>query len=314
MTSSSATTQATTWHRCYGLVLRSELPLPELPHATPAEPDLTVRTTPLTGRPADAVHLPRGLWRSGDRWGVTIDGVAAFEARGGRELLVDPAPGADPAQLRLYLLGTMLGAAMMQRGHLVLHGNAVRIGDACAVVVGHSGAGKSTLAAEFAARGLPVLSDDVVPIDASGHALPGRPRIHLWSDALARLGVDPGRLERVHHHHDKFVLPLDDAVEPVPVRWIYVLERHAGQELALLPVRGAGTYPLLHEHTYRREFVTGAEASREHLRQCAALTRTARLSRVLRPATTMTAAATADAILDDIDDDTTPDRPTQECA
>ena len=101
--------------------------------------------------------------------------VADYVAHGGATITVDRVVGAHDRDVRLFLLGTMIGAIMMQRGHLVLHGNSVRIGGSSAVVVGHSGAGKSTLAAEFLSLGLDVLSDDVVPVDAEGRALTGYP-------------------------------------------------------------------------------------------------------------------------------------------
>ena len=287
----------------YGLLVRSEIDLPDLgePVPDPGEPDVVVRFGPLEPPPADVPLLEHGLWRAGDACGVEVPQVARYEARAGREVVVDPVPDADPTAVRLFLLGTMMGAVMMQRDHLVLHGNAFRVGDACAVVVGRSGAGKSTLAAEFARRGLDVLSDDVVPVDAAGMALTGYPRIKLWDDALERLGVSTDGLERIHTSHEKFQYPLQrTSSEPVRLRWIYVLERHAGEDLRLEPVHGALTFSLLHEHTYRNELIHGSEPVARHLQQCARLVSAARVTRVCRPATTMTAEATAAAILDDI--------------
>lgn len=293
-----------TTYRCYGLVVTSELALPDLGPAVAeaGEPDVVVRLGAL--EPPRVEPGPYGLWRDGDRCGVLVPEVARYEARRGREIVVDLADGADPAAVRLFVLGSMMGAVMMQRDHLVLHGTAVRVDEACAVVVGSSGAGKSTLAAELDRRGLDVLSDDVVPIDAGGRALPGYPRIKLWGDALERLGVDSAGLERVRDRHEKFQLPLRRGeLGPLPVRWVYALERHPGEGVRLTPVHGAETFALLHEHTYRNELLRGAAPVARHLQQCAALVRVARLTRVERPAESMTAAATADAILADIRSD-----------
>lgn len=287
----------------YGLLLRSDVELPDLGTPVPGtgEADVVVRIGALEPPPADVPLLEHGLWRSGDACGVAVPEVARYEARAGREVVVDPVAGADPAAVRLFLLGTMMGAVMMQRDHLVLHGNAFRVGDACAVVVGRSGAGKSTLAAELARRGLDVLSDDVVPVTADGLALTGYPRIKLWDDALERLGVATEGLEKIHTSHEKFQYPLQrTSSDPVPLRWVYVLERHRGEELSLEPVHGSLTFSLLHEHTYRNELVHGPEPVARHLQQCARLVSTARVTRVRRPAATMTAEATADAILADI--------------
>lgn len=306
-----------TLYSCYGLVLASEIALPDLGEPLPAgaEPDVVVRFDTLTGPPPGADPLPYGLWREGTVAGVEIPDVARYEARGGREVVIDPVEGADPKALRLFLLGSLLGAVMMQRDHLVLHGNAVRVGDACAVVVGHSGSGKSTLAAEFDRRGFDVLSDDVVPVSPAGLAIPGHPRIKLWDDALERLGVGTDGLERINDDHEKFQLPLRrNEVGPLPLRWVYVLERHAGTELSLEPVHGATTFSLLHEHTYRNELVHGAGPVAQHLAQCARLVQAARITRVRRPVETMTAEATADAILADIDSEPTPVRQPEEHA
>jgi hypothetical protein len=290
-------------HRCYGLTIESDLPLPDLGPAEPASgpADVTVRLGPVGGPPESATLLPLGLWRDTGVIGLHVPDLASYVVRDGREIVVEVAPGADPSTVRLFLLGTAMGALMVQRGHLVLHGNAFRVGDTCAVVVGHSGSGKSTLAAELLRRGHDVLSDDVVPVDREGNALPGYPRIKLWEDAVARLGLEPSGLERVARAVDKFQLPIERTrSETLPLRWVYVLERHGGDELEITPARGMETFALLHEHTYRNELVQGDPAVREHLELCAAVAGHVRVSRVGRPAGTMTAEATADAILSDI--------------
>lgn len=305
----------TTFHQCYGLGIDSEIPLPELGSGTPGSAvDVTIRRGRLAGIPPTATALPLGLWRGPGVIGLDVAGTASYEVRDGREIVVDEQPGADPLTVRLFLLGTAMGALMMQRGHLVLHGNAFRVGDACAVVVGRSGAGKSTLAAELLRRGHDVLADDVVPVDADGMAQPGYPRIKLWDDAVTRLGLDSADLERVATAVDKFQLPIERRLtDPLPLRWVYVLERHERPDLQITPATGMETFGLLHEHTYRHELVHGDEAVRAHLQLCSRLMERARVSRVTRPAETMTAEATADAILADIADHTR-DHATQESA
>jgi hypothetical protein len=289
-------------YSCYDLVLDSEVELPDLgtPQAGEGLADVLIRYGELAA-PAPGAMVGTGLWRDGDVCGIEVPDVGRYQARAGKEIVLDPLPGADPRAVRLFLLGSAMGATMMLRGCLVLHGNAIRVGEECAVVLGHSGSGKSTLAAEFDRRGFEVLSDDVVPLDPAGLALPGYPRIKLWDDALTRLGRTSADLERIHDAHEKFQVPLDRApLGPLPLHWIYVLERHAGEGLRVEPVRGALIFSLLHEHTYRNELVHGPDAVAEHLQQCARLGEQARVSRVLRPAETMTAEATADAILADL--------------
>lgn len=293
-------------YSCYGLVVGSEIALPDLGEPLPAgdRVDVRIRYGAL-GAPDPATMVGPGLWRDGDVCGIEVPGVGRYQARGGTEIVVDPEPGADERAVRLFLLGSAMGATMMLRGCLVLHGNAFAVGrgddGSCAVVLGHSGSGKSTLAAELQRRGHEVLTDDVVPVDREGRALPGYPRIKLWDDALSRLGRSADGLERIHDDHPKFQVPLQrGALGSMPLRWVYVLERHAGDDLRIEPAHGTVTFSLLHEHTYRHELVHGPRAVAGHLELCARLVERARVRRVLRPAETMTAEATAEAILNDM--------------
>ncbi|TWG93928.1 hypothetical protein L615_000600000410 [Nocardioides sp. J9] len=287
-------------HTGYGLLVDSDLPLPELaPAPSTGTPDVVIRTGSVPPPGADASLLPLGLWLDGERIGLDVPDVGRFAVDRGTAITVDALPGTAPDVVRLFLLGTAFGALMLQRGHLVLHGNAFRVGDACAVVLGHSGAGKSTLAAEMHRRGFDVLSDDVVPVDAQGRALPGWPRIKLWQDALDRLGRDSAGLRRVRAEHAKFHVPLDrPALEPLPVRWLYALDRHDGP-LRLTPVTGAAVFTTLHEHSYRNELLVGPHR-RTHLARSAVLAASARLARLDRPRGTDSVAASAEAVLADI--------------
>lgn len=287
-------------YACYGITLRSAIELPELgpPVDEHGEPDIRIDVGPVGPPPHTAVELGSGMWRDPGSCGFVVDDVARFEIHAGRHIVVDHRPGAPLADVRLFLLGTALGAAMMQRGNLVLHGNAIRVGDACAVVVGHSGAGKSTLAAEFARRGIDVLSDDVVPIDPAGRALPGYPRIKLWEDALTRLGRGSRDLERVRAHAPKYSLPITRTRSaPLEVRWVYSLETHDGSEVRFAGVSGIEKFELLSEHTYRPQLIHDSSTEWQHAQQCAALGARAQVTRVLRPRDTMTPDATADAVL-----------------
>lgn len=294
-------------YTCYGLRLHSEIDLPELTELDAdgaASPDIQVVCGLVAGPATGATQLTDGLWRDEMSCGLAVTDVADYVAHEGAQIVVDAAPNAEPRAVRLFLLGTMMGAIMMQRGHLVLHGNAVRIGDSCVVVLGHSGTGKSTLAAEFLRRGFDVLTDDVVPVDSQGRALTGHPHIKLWADALDGLGLQSAGLVHVRGAVPKFQLPISrPELGPLPVRRIYVLDEHGQDTCEIVRVSGVDSFDVLREHTYRKQLIFDQATGREHLGQCAALGRRARIVRLLRPAVTRTAALTADAILADIASD-----------
>ena len=60
-----------------------------------------------------------------------------------------------------------MGAILMQRKILPLHGSAIAIDGKAYAIVGDSGAGKSTLASAFLNKGYQLLSDDVIAVSLS---------------------------------------------------------------------------------------------------------------------------------------------------
>ena len=208
----------------------------------------------------------------------------------------------DANSVRLYLLGSGLGALLFQRKLLVIHGNALRVGDGCAICVGHSGAGKSTLAGTFFKRGFQLLADDVVPIDPAGNALSGFPRIKLWQDAADRLGISTAGLRRIRPDMEKFDVPLGDAwhPEPLPVRWLYVLRKSPHPGIHLEPIEGLARLTPLKANTYRPQYMKAMELQQQHLKAIARLARRIRLVRVWRCEDQCGPDQVADAILADI--------------
>ena len=172
-------------YTCYGLTIQSQLPLPELLHAVSSVPEIAPAEVDIRIGPVAPEGLPGGtrlgpfLWVTVSSLWLQVPKVARFLVSEGREIVIDPEPGIDADSLRVFLLGSALGALLFQRGLLVLHGNAIRIGEQCMVCVGHSGAGKSTLAAGFLRRGHEILADDVVPVATDCRALPGFPRFSI---------------------------------------------------------------------------------------------------------------------------------------
>ncbi|MFA5825986.1 MAG: hypothetical protein WC825_08440 [Gallionellaceae bacterium] len=241
------------------------------------------------------------LWTSESALWLKVPGVARFLASDGNEIRIDPEHGVDEDSIRVFLLGSVFGAILFQRKFLVLHGNAIRIGDSCMVCVGDSGAGKSTLAAAFMQRGYQILADDVVPVDSQCRAVPGFPRIKLWQDAADHLKVNTEKLRRIRPEMQKFNFPAlqQFAEQPLPVRWVYILDRHQKTEILFEPIQGMARFAALHDNTYRVRFLEGMALKANHLKLCGQLAGRIHLARLTRPEQGFTVDALVERILAD---------------
>lgn len=136
-----------------------------------------------------------------------------------------------------YLLGSLLALVLGLRGTIALHAGAVVVGDRALLLLGAEGSGKSTLAAALAARGYPVLADDLVALGQQGDhfiAQPGMPWLRLRPTAAPLLAQLQGFTLQLIPAPDGDHLDLDlrqngcrYARQPLPVAAIYWLRQPA---------------------------------------------------------------------------------------
>lgn len=179
-------------YRTFGLTLNSEITFPFLlPLQEPrADADVHIRIGDV---PLSLPHTKciKGFQCAPDDVLFHIENVARFWVRHKKEIIVQPAHHADAPQVGTFLLGSAMGALLHQRGHIVLHANAVAKNGRALLFAGHQGVGKSTTAAAFCKRGYEVLTDDLAVVGASSEeipvVLPGYGIMKLKEDALAWL-------------------------------------------------------------------------------------------------------------------------------
>ncbi|MGD0191204.1 MAG: hypothetical protein ABSD74_10725 [Rhizomicrobium sp.] len=147
-----------------------------------------------------------------------LPNIARYLVRDGSRIEVEPAPGADPRAVSLFLNGSARGALIHQRGELALNAATLIAPNwACVALCSPSGIGKSTLAAELTRRGWLLLSDDITRVTWNGSAAvawPGNSEIKLWRDACERFGYDCSQLVRVREGLEKYFLPAKPSATP----------------------------------------------------------------------------------------------------
>ena len=220
-------------YTCYGLSLRSDVPLPGLPQVLDGDSSnpvcLTTLTKPLWvaeagARPSCVILSSPAAPECGDATFVAreYEGGRFFQlAYGdGTEFVFDekagnlwgggPLPIED---LTTYFVGPVLGFILRRRGVTALHASAVCVGNAAIVISGPAGAGKSTTAAAMGLRGAPVLCEDIAAlaesIDGTFSVQPGYPRVCLWPDSAEKLCGSEEALPNLTPTWDKKFLGLD---------------------------------------------------------------------------------------------------------
>jgi hypothetical protein len=267
------------WHlyTAFGLGICSELAFPELVGAGKAW-DVTIRLRQLKG-------LARAVPDSENCFLGETANVGMFLVRDGREIIVDPSPGADEALLRTIILGPIFAVLLRQRGLLVLHASAIATNGAAIAFLGGAGCGKSTLALTFYTRGYGVITDDVMPVQiGTGHAtiFPGYPQAKMWPDTAASLGYAFERLCPLHSQSEKRIYPLLDGFPQtsLPLKRVYVVGIGSCNEIE--PLRPREAFVELVRNSRAVNLLRSSPFLNAHFHQCARLVEAIPMRRLKR--------------------------------
>ena len=270
-------------HLAYGLGIHSVFALPELVSAEAAR-DVVVRWEEGEPTLAEAGDEPWFVRATPTEAVLFARDAGTFLIRGGREVVIRRARGADEDLIRLYLLGTVMALLLYQRGLFVLHASSVSIGGAAIAFLGEPGWGKSSLAAALHARGHTVVADDVTPVNlsaGSAMAIPGFPQLKLYAEVAHALGRDGDSLRLLHPLLVKRGLRVADefSAQPLPLKCIYFLGEDEVPTIA--SIRPPETVLELVCHSYPTRL--GQSAGAGHFKQSAQLAKVVPAYRLIRP-------------------------------
>lgn len=270
-------------YRAFGLVLASQIPLPSLDGAIveTGEPvDVWIRLGPVA-MPSGGYEVDEMMIAvQGDRVWLRIPECGRFEVCCGRAIIIQPEAGASAAEVQLYLLGSVIGTLLYQRGLLPMHCNAVVARGRAFLFAGDSGAGKSTLAAYFQRRGYRLLTDDVCALsfDEQGRVMArsGIGRLKLWQESLDLLGRSSKDLPLVPWSEDKFEVSLanfgDSSLYPV-ASILHLREAEEGRPAGIHRLHGLDAINSVTSSIYRRRIADLIGLGPEYLAKSIALIR-----------------------------------------
>jgi len=278
-----------TTYSAYGLAISSPLPLPEL-ILREAPADVTISLGKVDRSRLESVGERQRFWADADHACYAYDGAGAFSICGGDKIVLDADPRSDPRNVRLCLLGPVLGLVLHQRGRFVLHGSAAAINGGAIAFLGGNGWGKSTLAAACHNQGHRMITDDVLAINVDSETptiLPSYPQFKLWPKSAVALGENLDEMPIVHPDFDKRARRVTEGFShsPVPTKRFYILGRGSALKIERLSPQEGLKWLL--GYWYGRRF--GASWLRaidqgSYFVQSATLVNRVRICRFLRPA------------------------------
>ncbi|MGD0294674.1 MAG: hypothetical protein ABSB30_12535 [Terracidiphilus sp.] len=268
----------------YGLRIQTDMECPELaPVSIETEnPDVAIQLLPPAANALESLAngyyaVQPGIFR------LVVPGVALYRVEEGRRIFITPLPDVPAEKIRLFLLGSAMGALLYQRGLFPLHGSAVETLWGAMIFVGAQGAGKSTLAAQFYRKGYRMLSDDVCAVADMPEGLqilPALAHFRLCADAYERLGNSPG----VRFDVDKYVVPMGEGYcpHPAPLRAIHILVDHDSSTPEFEVLCGFDRVQRVLENLYRPHYLKGQGTQSDLMRMAGLIAQRTTIAAVIR--------------------------------
>ena len=274
-------------YKVYGLTIGSELELPELTPVQNIKADVTI------GFGKVPEHLPE-VRGSGVLFEAALndflfkfEGIGRYRVQYGSRIIIQPEREALPAEIRLVLLGSSIGALLHQRGMLAIHGSAITDGKQTGILSGQSGVGKSTLAAGLLELGYTVIADDISVIGQNGkqHFIveSGIPHLKLWKDVLVNLNKADD-FSKVRPQLEKYRMPIPVLEEDSPgLSKIIILSPSNSKDFSYSEILGRDKFHELRNNTYRLQFIDKMNQTEVHFRNLSRLVNSIQMFHVNRP-------------------------------
>lgn len=238
-------------------------------------------------RPADE----NSYWSEGkDSFAFRVKHLGAFWITNGNNITVQSGDMSTDEELSLFILGTCMGALLIQRGLIPIHGSALSIHNKQFIITGNSGAGKSTLTASINKLGYSFLADDISALqikdDGEAWILPAFPKQKLCGDTAYKILGSLDGLERIPGDRDKYHVPGigQFITQSKQLHALFELSTHSDTYVEIEEVKGAERLAIIMRNTYRFQLVEVKGIEAKHFQQCTEIAKQIRVYRLKRPA------------------------------
>jgi hypothetical protein len=286
-------TDKTVVYKAFGFRIISDITLPELPQLSIGEKEeveIKIEMKDLNELWNEYSYQKRAYVIEENLVIFEIPDIAIFSIQDGNNINFSPKQEGIEDIIRIYILGTCMGALLMQRRIYPLHGSAVAIDGKAYAFIGDSGAGKSTLASTFLEKGYQLLSDDVIAVSLSSHlntplVTPSYPQQKLWQDSLNQLGLQSRNYRSIYGRENKYCVPVSTQyfTEPLPLAGVFELIKSDITRIQIQKVRKLEILQTLFNHTYRNFLIPGLNLTEWHFITTTTIAESVNVNKLIRP-------------------------------
>lgn len=170
-----------------------------------------------------SIHSTKTLAMAPGDWRLELEDIGWFRAWGGNQIAWERwDDSVSDRDLRTFLVTSVLGALLIQRGFLPLNATTLTRDGKAVMLLGCPVSGKSTLAWCLIQQGWQLLSSELSIVDHDGFVLPGLQQLKLWQNSADAFGLEWQNLPVVRRGLKRYsllppVLPVCDQATPLSV-------------------------------------------------------------------------------------------------
>lgn len=278
-------------YKAFGLNISSDVRLPELceVHLDKEQLDIEIKVSDLSQYSSALDKTPLMFVTLGKEFYFKVPGASIFCVKNGNEILVSPFDDYDLDELRLYILGTCMGAILFQRKILPLHGSALSINGKAYAFIGDSGAGKSTLATSLARKGYKLLTDDVIAVTLSlanqPIVTPSYPQQKLWEESLHKFGMSNTSFNPIYKREKKFTVPIKSMFceQELQLAGVFELVKSEDHRVSIKEIHNLERLHTLLRNTYRNFLLDDFGLMEWHFQICSKFVSKIKMFQISRP-------------------------------
>ena len=231
----------------------------------------------------------RARYEKQDMW-FCIDDVAIFHIYNGDTVTIEPLGDKNNKMIKIYIMGSVMGMALLQRNMMAIHGGGIVIDGKGCIFTGEKGAGKSTITTALRKKGYKFVADDVCSINIGevNTIHHGFGYQKLCEDAMEKLGYNLDEFEpfRGDLGVNKYIVPAFDEFtkEEVPLEAVFELAVGDVDEVKIEEVLGANKINKLIENVFRIEMLRYAGGIEPvYFKKCLDIAKNTKMYKIIRP-------------------------------